>query len=87
MDLAHGADRVLVMMEHVSRGGTPKIVDECTLLLTGRRCVQRIFTDLGVIDVTDAGLVLIETATGVSEDEIRAKTPVPLLPQRPAMWS
>jgi 3-oxoacid CoA-transferase subunit B len=80
MDLVHGADRVLVMTEHVSRDGTPKIVDECTLPLTGRRCVHRIFTDLGVMDVTDAGLVLIETAAGVSEGEIRAKTPVPLLP-------
>jgi len=74
MDLVHGARRVIVLMEHCTKDGGFKIVDTCSLPLTGRAVVQRIITELGVIDVTPSGLLLQELAPGIDVDYIQERT-------------
>ena len=81
MDLAVGAKRVFVLMEHTTKSGEPKIVERCTYPLTGLACVSRIYTDLAVIDVTPQGLVVDEIVGDCSFEELQAVTDAPL--QRP----
>ena len=78
MDLATGAKRVFVMMEHQTKSGESKIVDRCTYPLTGVGCVSRIYTDLAVIDITDDGLIVRDLAPGLKLDELQSITGVPL---------
>lgn len=79
MDLVAGVQKVVVLMEHCAKDGTPKIVSQCSLPLTGQAVVNRIITDLGVLDVTPEGIQLVELAPAVSFDEIQKVTGVPLL--------
>jgi 3-oxoacid CoA-transferase subunit B len=78
MDLVHGAKRVIVLMEHVAKDGSYKIVNECSLPYTGRRVVERIITDLCVLDITPSGLKLVELAPGATEAEVTEKTEPPV---------
>jgi 3-oxoadipate CoA-transferase beta subunit len=78
MDLAVGAKKVLVMMEHLTRDGKSKIVERCTYPLTGARCVDRIYTDLAVIDVKPDGLHVVEAVEGLPFEELQRLTGVPL---------
>jgi 3-oxoacid CoA-transferase subunit B len=78
MDLVHGAKRVLVLMDHVARGGAPKLLTACALPLTGRGVVDRVITDLGVLDVAGDHFRLVELAPGVSEQDIASSTGAPV---------
>ncbi len=79
MDLVAGVQKVVVLMEHCAKDGTPKIVKNCSLPLTGQAVVHRVITDLGVMDITSEGVELIELAKDVTLEQIRAVTGVPLI--------
>lgn len=74
MDLVAGVGRVIVVMDHTNKAGESKVLKECTLPLTGKGVVDRIITNLGVLDVTEGGLKIVQLADGISEDELRAST-------------
>jgi 3-oxoacid CoA-transferase subunit B len=74
MDLVAGAGRVIVLTEHVGRDGSPKLVEECTLPLTGRGCVDRVITNLAVLEITPAGFSLVELAPGIGLDQVLSQT-------------
>ena len=79
MDLVAGVQKVVVLMEHSAKDGTPKIVEQCSLLLTGKNVVHRVITDLGVMDITQEGVKLVELAKDVSFEDIQKVTGVALI--------
>jgi 3-oxoadipate CoA-transferase beta subunit len=79
MDLATGAKRTWVMMEHTTKSGAPKVVIECAYPLTGLACVSRIYTDLAILDVTPAGLKVRQVCDGISIEQLRSRTGAPLI--------
>ena len=79
MDLVAGAKRTVIIMDHCAKDGTPKIVNRCSLPLTGARCVQRIITEMAVLDVTPEGLKVVEMTEGVSREQLQAATEPPLI--------
>ena len=79
MDQLHGAQRFIVLMEHIALDGSAKLVNQCSLPITGLGVVQRVITDLGVFDITPNGLAVLELAEGVSRDEVRERTEAPLV--------
>jgi 3-oxoadipate CoA-transferase beta subunit len=74
MDLATGAQQVWVLMEHVTRQGTPRLLEACTLPLTAVACVTRVYTDLAVVDITPAGMLVVEMLSGMEEAQLQAAT-------------
>ncbi len=87
MDLVNGAERVIVLMDHVTKAGCAKLLSSCDLPLTGRAVVSRIITDLAVLDVAGEGFDLVELAPGVDLDEVKTKTAAPVLYRRNAASS
>ena len=79
MDLVAGVGRVIVVMDHTNKHGESKVLKECTLPLTGKAVVDRIITNLGVLDVVEGGLRIVECADGVTEEELRASTQATLV--------
>jgi 3-oxoadipate CoA-transferase beta subunit len=80
MDLAIGAKKTFIMMEHLTKSGESKIVERCSYPLTAPACVSRIYTDLAVIDVTPAGLKVVERVEGLAHEELERLTALPLIP-------